>query len=109
MVRSMSPAIEANHTDAGAVYLTDEVFLYRVAGLEGSSAGEVVELEDCYGLDVVKVSAADLHARRLRVVRPASGPPATLAGQRSSTMSSRGCEQQRSTLPSGGGSTGSGL
>ncbi len=58
------------------MYLTDEVFLYRVAGLVGSGADEAVELEDCYGLDVVKVSAADLRARWLRVVTPARGLPA---------------------------------
>ena len=53
------------------VYLTNEVFLYRVVGLAGSGADEVVELEDCYGLDTVKVAAMDLNARQLRLVTPA--------------------------------------
>ena len=61
------------------MYLTNEVFLYRVAGVVGSGADEVVELEDCYGLDSVKVSAVDLHARRLRVVAPARDDGARLA------------------------------
>jgi len=56
------------------VYLTDEVFLYRVVGFATSPAGEVVELEDCYWLDVVRVPAADVRSRRLRVVTPATMP-----------------------------------
>jgi hypothetical protein len=55
------------------VYLTDGVFLFRVIGLVPDVAGEMVELEDCYGLDVVQVSVSDLHARGLRVVTPAPG------------------------------------
>lgn len=77
----MNSTTEASPTDAAAaylpdeaaVYLTDGVFLYRCARLVGSGADEAVELEDCYGLDVVKVSVADLSARRLRVVTPAAG------------------------------------
>jgi hypothetical protein len=72
MVRSVSSTIEANRIDADAVYLTDDVFLYRVVAWIGSESDEAVELEDCYGLDVVTVSVADLQARRLRVVTPAS-------------------------------------
>jgi len=53
------------------VYLTDGVFLYRVVGPGRSDAGESVELEDRYLLDVVRVSKADLRARGLRVVMPA--------------------------------------
>jgi hypothetical protein len=68
----MSSTIEGSPTDTASVYLTDDVFLYRVASSVGSGADEEVELEDCYGLDVVKVSAADLRARRLRVVKPAA-------------------------------------
>jgi hypothetical protein len=52
-------------------YLTDEVFLYRVVGLVASGVDELVELEDCYQLDVVRVRLRDLRARRLRVVTPA--------------------------------------
>jgi len=54
------------------VYLTNEVFLYRVVGPGSSGADDVVELEDCYGLDVVRVRARDLRERGLRVVTPAS-------------------------------------
>ena len=54
------------------MYLTDEVFLYRVADVRAIPAGEIVDLEDCYGLDLVRVPARDLSARRLRVVTPAS-------------------------------------
>ena len=50
--------------DTAGLYLTDEVFLYRVVG----GVDETVELEDCYGLDVVRVPVSDLRARRLRVV-----------------------------------------
>jgi hypothetical protein len=60
------------HTDRGGMYVTDGVFLYRVAGRVRSDAGEMVELEDCYGLDVVTASEEDLRARRLRVVTPTS-------------------------------------
>ena len=37
------------------VYLTDEVFLYRVAGVAPGEGVEMVELEDCYQLDLVRV------------------------------------------------------
>ena len=43
------------------------------------------------------------------VLRVHGAGPAAACGHRSSTMSSRGCEQQMNTLPSAGGSTGSGL
>jgi hypothetical protein len=48
------------------VYLTDEVFLYRVVRV----ADGVVEVEDCYRLDVVQVPIGDFQRRRLRVVTP---------------------------------------
>ena len=68
----LAPAgADAGHTGEASVYLTDEVFLYRVVGAVASAAGEIVELEDCYRLDVVRVPVQDLRARRLRVVRPA--------------------------------------
>lgn len=54
------------------VYLTNETFLYRVVGVVASDAGELVELEDCYGLDVVRIPATALRARRLRVVMPSA-------------------------------------
>jgi len=43
------------------------VFLYRVVG---PLRRDGVLLEDCYGLDLVRVTASELHARRLRVVDP---------------------------------------
>jgi hypothetical protein len=52
------------------VYLTDEVFLYRVVGLSARGEGYVVELEDCHFLDVVRVQVTELRERRLRVVTP---------------------------------------
>ena len=51
-------------------YLTNEVFLYRVVGLVAGEGGGMVELEDCYWLDVVRVPIAGVHGRRLRVVTP---------------------------------------
>ena len=61
----------AGHNDEAGVYLTDDVFLYRVLGLVTSGGDEMVELEDCYWLDVVAVPVRELRARRLRVVMPA--------------------------------------
>jgi hypothetical protein len=58
--------------DQRGSYLTNGVFLYRVVGHAMSAAAEIVELEDCYGLDVVCVPAEDLRARGLRVVTPAA-------------------------------------
>ena len=58
------------------VYLTDEVFLYRLVELFAAPGDDVVELEDCYLLDVVHVSVSDLSARRLRVVTPVPKVPA---------------------------------
>jgi len=54
--------------DGAGLYLTNEVFLYRVIGIVASDIGEIVELEDCYSLDVVRVPIPALHQRRLRVV-----------------------------------------
>jgi hypothetical protein len=57
------------------MYLTDEIFLYRVVDLLLTEAGDVADLEDCYGLDVVRVPLRTLQARGLRVVTPErSGP-----------------------------------
>jgi hypothetical protein len=52
------------------VYLTNEVFLYRVVSRVVTAAGEMVDVEDCYRLDVVRVAASDLASRHLRVVTP---------------------------------------
>ena len=61
----------AGDIDGAGVYLTDEVFLYRILGSVASGGGDMVELEDCYWLDVVHVPVRELRARRLRVVTPA--------------------------------------
>jgi hypothetical protein len=51
-------------------YLTDEVFLYRVVGFVEGESGGMVELEDCYHLDVVRIPVAAVAARGLRAVMP---------------------------------------
>jgi hypothetical protein len=57
--------------DGAGLYLTNEVFLYRVVGIAANDMGEVVELEDCYSLDVVCVPIHKFRANRLRVVTAA--------------------------------------
>jgi len=54
---SVSPDANAARLEGAGVYLTNEVFLYRVIEVLPSEEGEMVELEDCYGLDVVTRSA----------------------------------------------------
>jgi len=68
------PEHNATHVapHAGGIYLTNEVFLYRVAGVDASGADEMLELEDCYLLDVVRVPARAVRERRLRVVTAAA-------------------------------------
>jgi hypothetical protein len=51
-------------------YLTDEIFLYRVVRVVVTGADELIDLEDCYLTDVVRVPVTDVRARRLRVVTP---------------------------------------
>jgi hypothetical protein len=68
------PAVEAGRLGRAGVYLTDEVFLYRVVRVVAGAAGEMVELEDCFLLDVVSVPLADVRRRRLRVITPAGAP-----------------------------------
>jgi hypothetical protein len=69
-----APTLTAAETVGGAdVYLTDEVFLYRVVRVLAGAAGEIVELEDCYLLDIVRIPVVDLGRRRLRVITPAAG------------------------------------
>ena len=65
--------IVARQPDGASLYVTDEVFLYRVVATAASAIGEMVEFEDCYSLDVVLVPMRALRARRLRVVTPAPG------------------------------------
>jgi len=52
-------------------FLTDEVFLYRILRCTSTQDGAIVELEDCYWLDIVSIPLNELRARRLRVVTPA--------------------------------------
>lgn len=61
----------ATRADLTGTYLTNGVFLYRVIDVVISESCEMAELEDCYGLDVVRVPMRDLLARRLRTVTPA--------------------------------------
>ena len=58
--------------DGDGLYLTNDVFLYRVVRIVPSDGGPVVVLEDCYSLDAVRVSIREVHDRGLRVV---STPP----------------------------------
>jgi hypothetical protein len=57
-------------TDEAGIYLTNGVFLYRFVGLVGGAADDTVELDDCYRLDVVRVSFTELCGRQLRLVAP---------------------------------------
>jgi hypothetical protein len=54
--------------DGPGLYLTNGAFLYRVVRIVASDTGEMVELEDCYSLDVVRIPMPAFHERRLRVV-----------------------------------------
>jgi hypothetical protein len=58
--------------DEPGLYLTDDVFLYRVVAFVAEPI-ETVELEDCFRLDIVPVALADLLGRRLRAVAPHEG------------------------------------
>jgi len=62
------------------VYLTDGVFLYRVVGSVVDSDVDMIELEDCYLLDIVRVPVYDLSRCRLRVVTPAAQDRSALCG-----------------------------
>jgi hypothetical protein len=63
-------AAVVRYLERPGIYLTNEVFLYQVVGHVASCADEMFDLEDCYGLDVVRVPGKELHARRFRVVTP---------------------------------------
>jgi hypothetical protein len=63
--------VVAPFDDAG-LYVTDEAFLFRVVGLVDTDAGEMVELEDCFGLDVVQVPITEPRLLRMRVVMTAA-------------------------------------
>ena len=67
------PRGAASHNDEPGVYLTDETFLYRIAGIiRGPDA--TVDLEDCYFLDVVRVPLSELHAHRFESRRQPRSP-----------------------------------
>jgi hypothetical protein len=66
------PLLTAGQGGGPGVYMTDEVFLYRLAGIGQYGSAEFVELEDCYRLDVVQVPISDLRARALRIVTPST-------------------------------------
>jgi hypothetical protein len=57
--------------DGAVIYLTDEVFLYRVVDFVVREGNRMVDLEDCYKLDVVRVPVKGVRVRRLRTVIPA--------------------------------------
>ena len=57
------------------MYLTDEIFLYRIVGATADTRDDIVELEDCYSLNVARVPVRALRERRLRVVTPPIADP----------------------------------
>jgi len=67
----LSAGAVSRPTARAGVYLTDEVFLYRVVDIVASGMGQMVDLEDCYWLDVVRVPVTALDTRPLRLVTPA--------------------------------------
>ena len=64
-------APDMNGSPTVGVYLTNGIFLYRVAGLLTDVDDAFVELEDCYLLDVVHVSITELDQLCMRLVTPA--------------------------------------
>lgn len=79
--RSHTPTVsapaEASLTFATGTYLTDGTFLYRIVGFARRGADASVELEDCFLLDVVRVSASSIRGRQMRVVVPSRDPSGT--------------------------------
>jgi len=73
--RTAHPALDtyvaAADADGTGLYLTNEVFLYRVVGVAATDMGDMVEVEDCYSLDVVRIPIDRLRVGRLRVVTAA--------------------------------------
>ena len=57
---------------APGAYLTNGIFLYRVVGLLADVEDGLVELEDCYLLDVVHIPMTVLGQRAMRIVTPAA-------------------------------------
>jgi hypothetical protein len=69
-------------TEYAGLYLTNEVFLYRVIGVSAGETGDMVELEDCYSLDIARIPIQDFRSRSLRVVSSlaSAATPVSLAG-----------------------------
>jgi hypothetical protein len=57
--------------DQVGVYLTNGVFLYRVVDIVVTESGQMADIEDCYGLDIVRMPMRAVLAGRLRLVKPA--------------------------------------
>jgi len=68
---ALNAYLASDDPDGDGLYFTNEVFLYRVVRMAASDMGAMVELEDCYSLDVVRVPIGHFRTRRLRVVRAA--------------------------------------
>jgi hypothetical protein len=64
-------ALDTVDSEEAGLYVTNEVFLYRVVGVAASDVGEIVELEDCYSLEVARVPIQQFQERDLRVVTAA--------------------------------------
>jgi hypothetical protein len=65
--------VEATASDLDQdLYLTNEVFLYRVTGPLEDEDDRLVDVEECYSLDVVRVPVREILKRGLRVVTPAA-------------------------------------
>lgn len=62
--------VVAGEITGANLYLTNGVFLYRVVGMAATGMGQMVELEDCYSLNVALVPIGALRAGGLRVVQP---------------------------------------
>jgi hypothetical protein len=67
--------LSSSQSEQPGSYFTNEAFLYRVVGVAVGATGEIVELEDCYSLDVVRVPLDTFRACRLRVVAATDAGP----------------------------------
>jgi hypothetical protein len=68
-MNELDPPVFATGPVRVGSYLTDEVFLFRVDRCIAADAAQLVDLEDCYGLEVVRVPAIEVRRRNLRLVR----------------------------------------
>jgi hypothetical protein len=60
--------LTSGHPDGAGLYFTNDVFLYRVVRIVAGDTGAMIDVEDCYSLDVVRVPVHAFHAVRLRIV-----------------------------------------